>query len=162
MKRILLTAATVAGVAALPHVADAASFGRVTTDVNIRSCADYSCPRIAVIPGGEEVSVSSQVGDWYYVGYGPYVGYVAGAYIDLAMAVPPPPPPYLEPVAPPPPAVVYMDPMGPPPPPPPGYGYWHQPRWDARYHAWYDGRRWYRDGRWGNEPGVSFGFSFGG
>ena len=47
-------------------------------------------------------------------------------------------------------------------PPPPRYGYWHQPRWDDHYHAWYDGRRWYRNGVWYNSPGgIYFGFSFG-
>lgn len=161
MKRTFLATAALIGMTALPHVADAASYGRVITTVNVRSCADYSCPRVAVIPGGEPISVSSQVGDWYYVSYGPYVGYVAGAYVDLAMApAPPPPPVYLETAPPPPP--MYMDPMGPP-PPPPVYGYWQKPRWDDRHHGWYDGRRWYRDGRWNEEPGgVYFGLSFGG
>jgi hypothetical protein len=45
--------------------------------------------------------------------------------------------------------------------PAPMHGYWHKPYWDNRYGAWYDGRRWYRNGVWYNTPNFSFGFSFG-
>jgi hypothetical protein len=46
---------------------------------------------------------------------------------------------------------------------PPRYGYMQRPWWDNRNHAWYDGRRWYFNGRWYDRPsGFSFGFGFGG
>jgi hypothetical protein len=38
-----------------------------------------------------------------------------------------------------------------------------RPWWDNQHQAWYDGRRWYRNGVWYNNPsGFTLGFSFGG
>ena len=45
--------------------------------------------------------------------------------------------------------------------PAPTYGYVVAPWWDPTYGAWYDGRRWFYDGRWYSTPGFSLSFSFG-
>ena len=154
LRTLAIGAATALGVLAVPQVASAA-WGTVTgaSTLNLRSCASVTCPRVAVMPYGARVWISGSQGGWYYLTYNGVPGYASGRYITTAVAGGPPvyggPPMYRPPV-------VFQ-------PPPPTWGYWQRPWWNNRYHAWYDGRRWYFNGRWHSQPsGFSFGFRIGG
>jgi uncharacterized protein YraI len=131
--RLSLIAAA-GGLVLLPHVAEAA-WGTATGSVNMRTCASIQCPRITVVPRGAQVWIGGSQGGWLYVTFAGRAGYVSGTYIGTAYAQAAPPPRY----------------------------YSATPYWDPRYGAWYDGRRWYFNGRWYDRPsGFSFGFGFGG
>lgn len=146
--RALAIGAVTAAFLAIPTIAMAA-WGQVTGNVNLRTGPSVQYSRILTLPAGASVWVNGPAGNgWLNVRYGNWTGYVSGNYVAGVYAGPRPP--------------VYRPPVYPL-PPPPRYGYWHQPRWDDHYHAWYDGRRWYRNGVWYNSPGgIYFGFSFGG
>ena len=141
--RALATGAAVLGMLAMPQIAEAA-WGQVTgaSALNLRTCPSVSCARLVAMPYGARVWIDGATGGWYHLNYGGIQGYASGRYIATAPAALPP--------------VVRR-------PPPPTYGYWQYPWWDSRYGAWYDGRRWYFNGRWYDGPsGFSFGFRFGG
>jgi uncharacterized protein YraI len=157
-------ALAVAGAATAPQIAQAA-WGRVTTDLNLRTCASPNCGRMAVMPAGSQVWINGSTGSWYQVSYNGISGYASGRYIaggpgggyvsGPSYATPPyaVAPPYYRPAPP-----FYR------PPPPPRYMYAQNPWWwDNHYNSWYNGRQWWFNGRWHDRPnGVSIGFSFGG
>lgn len=158
--RQLALGAVTASLVAIPAIAHAA-WGQATGSVNMRTCASTQCAKITTVPAGARVWVGGSQGGWYQVSYNGANGFVSGRYIATNMGMPNRPPPFMG-------GPGYMGP-GPGGPgygfwgPPPRSGYWRQPWWDNRYQAWYDGRRWYRNGIWYNDPsGFSFGFSFGG
>jgi uncharacterized protein YraI len=137
MKRLLGPAAA-AMLAVLPHAAEA-YWASVVTDLNLRACASATCARLAVMPRGATVWVNGSVGGWDSVTWGGLTGFASARYL-FAAAVPGP--------------LVR--------PPPPTFGFYVNPWWDPRYGAWYDGRRWYFNGRWYDQPsGFWFGFSIG-
>ena len=95
--------------------------------------------KIITVPAGARVQVY-RCSSWCHIRYGGRNGWAYGAYIASGRHAPPPR------------RVVVR-------PPPPRYGYYHRPYWDRRHNAWYDGRRWYFNGRWYDRPsGFSFGF----
>ncbi len=113
-----------------------------TGAVNMRTGPGVSHHRILTIPGGARVDVHG-CASWCSVSYRGYNGYVAATYVSRGY-MPVPRHHYRR-------------------PPPPLWGWRRRPRWDERHHAWYDGYRWYFDGRWHDRPnGLSFGFRFGG
>jgi len=138
--RALIVGAATAAFLAIPTIAMAA-WGQVTGNVNMRSGPSVHYPRILTLPAGAQVWINGSAGNgWLSVSYGDWSGYVSGSYVAGYAPAPPGP--------------VYR-------PPPPTYGYYRDPWWDERYHAWYDGSRWYYDGAWYASPGFYFGFSFG-
>ncbi len=144
LKALVIGATTVA-LLAIPAVANAA-WGQLTGSVNLRTGPSTGYARITTLPAGARVWINGSAGNgWVSVQYGNWSGFVSGRYVAGArIAVPAPMPP----------PVMHR-------PPPPHYGYWHQPRWDDRYHAWYDGHRWYRNGVWLSGPGLHFGVTIG-
>jgi uncharacterized protein YraI len=140
---------------AIPTIAEA-SWGQATGSVNMRTCASTTCAKIGVVPAGAQVWIGGQQGNWLLVNFNGRDGYVHGNYVAGAgYAVAPPrmvEPPFYGP------QIGFSVGIG---GPPPRFGYWQRPWWDDRYHAWYDGRRWYRNGIWYNEPTFSIGFGFG-
>lgn len=138
--RALVIGAATAVFLAIPGIAMAA-WGQVTGNVNLRTGPSGQYNRITTLPAGARVWVNGAAGNgWLSVRYGNWTGFVSGNYIAYASVRP----------------RIYR------PPPPPPTGYWHRPWWDDRYHTWYDGRRWYRNGVWFSNPGgLYFGFSFG-
>jgi uncharacterized protein YraI len=145
--RTLALGAITASVIAVPAIAEAA-WGQATGTVNMRACASTACAKIAVVPAGARVWVGGSQGGWYQVRYGGAQGFVSARFIATAVVTNP--------------RYNYNHQIGMMPPPPP-FGYYQKPWWDNRHNAWYDGRRWYRNGIWYNDPsGFSFGFSFGG
>lgn len=162
--RTLALGAIAASMMAIPAVAQAA-WGQATGSVNMRTCASTQCQKIGTVPAGAQVWINGAQGGWYNVTFQGRQGFVSGRYVAAGMMPGPgfgpgpgygPGPGFGPPrFAPPPPFV------NPWPTPPPTWGYWRKPRWDNRHNAWYDGRRWYRNGIWFNDPsGFSFGFSF--
>ena len=149
MFRSIAFAATAAAALAVPAIAQA-SWGQATGTVNMRTCASTSCPVITVVPAGTQVWVSGGVGSWYHINYGGRDGFIAANYVATG-----------QPRAS---GNVTLGLSIGNRPPPPSFGFYRTPTWDARYGAWYDGRRWYMNGQWYNQPpsGLSFGFSFGG
>ena len=140
LRTITLSALAATAIVALPAVAEAA-WGRVTTDANLRSCPSTSCMRGGTVPDGARVWIGDRQNGWFSISFNGRSGFVAGSLIVSSDRGPGP------------------DFRG----PPPRSGYWKRPWWDDRHHAWYDGRRWYHNGLWYNDPsGFSFGFSFGG
>jgi uncharacterized protein YraI len=144
--RALAIGAITAAFLAVPTIAMAA-WGQVTGNVNLRTGPSTSYAKITTMPAGARVFVNGSAGNgWLSVRYGNVSGYVSGSYVATGYANNPPPRPrpgYFRPA-------------------PPRFGYWHRPYWDNRHHAWYDGRRWYHNGVWYNDPsGFSLGFSFG-
>ncbi len=136
--KALSIAAALAAVVALPSAALAA-WGQVTGNVNMRTGPGVNYQRITTLPAGARVWVGGSVNGWYHVSYNGRDGYASGNYIATRGTRGP---------------VMHR-------PPPPRSGYFHKPWWDNRHNAWYDGRRWYRNGIWYNSPnGFSFGFSF--
>lgn len=162
LKAMVMGAAT-AALFAIPTVA-LADWGQVTGDVNLRAGPGTGYQRITTLPGGARIWVNGAAGNgWVSVTFNGLPGYVSGSYVAYGNAyiaprpyyAPPPPPPYYTPG---PQVGIFVGR-----PPPPTYGYWRKPWWDDRYDAWYDGRRWYRDGDWYEEPsGFSFGINIGG
>jgi uncharacterized protein YraI len=152
LRTLALGAVTAASMVAIPTLASA-SPGTATGAVNMRTCASTSCARIGTVPAGAQVWINGQQGNWLNVTFQGRQGFVHGNYVATGYAQAPRGPQF----------------RGPPRyagqwrGPPPRYGYWRNPWWDSRHNAWYDGRRWYRNGIWYNDPsGFSFGFSFGG
>jgi uncharacterized protein YraI len=146
--RTLTFAAAATAMIVLPAAAQA-SWGHVNTTANIRSCPSTNCARIGVLSAGARVWVDGTQRGWYRVSFGGGTGFVAGSLIVVGSGGP-----YYSD------GPYYRDDFR---GPPPRFGFFHNPWWDHRYHAWYDGRRWYRNGIWYNDPsGLSFGFSFGG
>jgi uncharacterized protein YraI len=140
--RALTIGAAMATLLAIPSIAEAA-WGQATGSVNMRACASTSCARIGVVPAGAQVWVGGAQGGWYLVTFNGRQGFVSGRYIATVMADRSP----------------RFFRRG----PAPQFGYMQQPWWDNQHQAWYDGRRWYRNGIWYNRPGgITFGFSFGG
>jgi hypothetical protein len=98
---------------------------------------------VATVSGGTRVWIGDRQNGWYSVSFNGRYGFVAGSLISWNDHGP----------------GWDRDFRG----PPPRSGYFKRPWWDERHHAWYDGRKWYRNGIWYNDPsGFSFGFSFGG
>jgi uncharacterized protein YraI len=148
--RTLTFGAAATAMIALPAVAQA-SWGHVNTTANIRSCPSTACNKIGVLSAGARVWIDGTQGGWYRVSFGDGAGFVAGSLIVAGSGGPSfSDGPY------------YSDGpyfRG----PPPRFGFYRTPWWDTHHHAWYDGRRWYRNGIWYSNPsGLSFGFSFGG
>ena len=144
--RNLIIGAATAALLAVPTMAMAA-WGHVTGNVNLRTGPGTNYARITTLPAGASVFVNGAAGNgWVNVRYGNVTGYVSGNYVTTNVVRPRPVPPrrgFFR-------------------PPPPRHGYWRKPYWDNRHNAWYDGRRWYRNGVWYNDPsGFSFGFQFG-
>jgi hypothetical protein len=138
--KIAALAGALALFAAIPGVAQAATWwGYTTVNANFRATPGGMV--INTIPANSRVRVMGQAGSWDQVAYGGQVGYVAASLITSQYVQTRPP--------------VFIGPA-------PSRGYWHKPYWDRRYGAWYDGRRWYRNGIWYNSPNFGFGFSFGG
>ena len=138
LKAISIGAALVA-LLALPSAALAA-WGQVTGNVNLRTGPGTSYQRILTLPAGARVWVGGSLNGWYHVRFNGTEGYVSSSYIATAVMMPP----------------RFVRPA------PARNGLRMKPWWDDRYHAWYDGRRWYRNGIWYNSPqGLSFGFTFG-
>lgn len=136
ISRMMGIVALVAAALALPQTAHAAS-GQVLNDLNLRTCASVRCARIAVMPQGSHVWIQGSRRGWYQLNYRGIVGFASARYIAVG-------------------GPFYRR------PPPPPFGYYRAPWWDGRYGAWYDGRRWYFDGRWYDRPGgFYFGFRFG-
>ena len=159
LRTLTLGAVTAASMIAIPAIAHAA-WGTATGSVNFRTCASTSCPSMGVVPGGAQVWINGAQGSWYNVSFQGRQGFVHGNYVATGYAQGPQygGPQYGGPqfIAPRYPRYAGMW-RG----PPPRYGYWRNPWWDNRHNAWYDGRRWYRNGIWFNDPsGFSFGFSF--
>lgn len=153
LKTIALGAATAAAIA-VPGIAHAA-WGQATGSVNLRTCASTQCARIATVPAGAQVWVNGAQGSWYSVSFNGLQGFVSASYVATGMMPGPRAPNWNNRG----PRWGGGDWRG----PPPRSGYWRQPWWDNRHQAWHDGRRWYRNGIWYNDPsGFSFGFSFGG
>lgn len=141
--RTLTFGAAATALIAIPAAAEA-SWGHANTTANIRSCPSTSCAKVGVLPAGSRVWINGTQRGWYQVSFGGGVGFVAGSLIVASFDGS---------------GSYYDDRRG----PPPRSGFYRNPWWDDRHHAWYDGRRWYRNGIWYNDPsGLSFGFSFGG
>jgi uncharacterized protein YraI len=121
----------------------------------MRTCGSTQCQKIGVVPAGAQVWINGSQGGWYNVTFQNRQGFVSGNYIATGYAQGPQ---YGGPqfIAPRNPRFAGNWRGG-----PPRSGYWRNPWWDNRHNAWYDGRRWYRNGIWYNDPsGFSFGFSF--
>jgi uncharacterized protein YraI len=146
--RSLLTAAVFAAAAAIPAVANAAY---ITNDLHLRTGPGTGYPSILVMPAGAPVQVY-RCPNWCELNFNGYIGWASPSYIAGAGYGPYPAQPIYRPPPP-----VY----GPAFPPPPPYGYVRRPWWDTRYGAWYDGNRWYYQGRWYDRPGFSLYFNFG-
>lgn len=145
ISKSLLLAALVAAGLALPSKADAAT-ARVTVDLHLRTGPGTGYRSILVIPAGALVDVY-RCYSWCEVNYRGYIGWASARYISGAAYPSYPRYPSWPPV-------YYR-------PPPPTFGFIQPPWWDDHYHAWYDGRRWYYDGRWYDRPTFSLYFRFG-
>ena len=137
--RSLTIAAILAVLPALPGVANAAT-AFATGDVNLRTGPGTQYSKIVVVPAGARLQVYGCT-SWCSANYLGYRGWVSAKYIALGG--------YRAPVR------LFR-------PSPPLFGFYVRPWWDGRYGAWYDGRRWYHDGRWYDRPTFSFYFRFGG
>ncbi len=139
--KIAALAGALALAAAIPGVAEAASWwGYTTTSVNFRTSPGGSI--ISTIPAQARVHVIKQTGSWDQVAFGGQLGYVSASYISSQYVQVQP-------------RVIIRGPA-------PTHGYFKKPWWDAQRQAWYDGRRWYRNGIWYTSPNFSIGFGFGG
>jgi uncharacterized protein YraI len=145
LRTLALGAVTAASMVAIPAIASA-SPGTATGAVNMRTCASTSCARITVVPAGAQVWINGQQGSWLNVTYQGRHGYVHRNYVGTGYAQAPRGPQFRGPGF---------------RPPPPNWGYARSPWWDQQRGAWYDGRRWYHQGRWYNRPPQGgFTFSF--
>lgn len=145
--RTLVLGAATAMLVAIPAIAQAA-WGVTTGTANVRSGPSTSYAKITTLPGGVRVFIDGQQNGWYHVNLDGRDGFVSASLIDTR--------------------VVMRDDRrrdrrdgdfrrG----DAPRFGYVKKPYWDNRHQAWYDGRRWYRNGVWYNDPsGFSFGFNF--
>jgi uncharacterized protein YraI len=143
--KTLALGALAAAMMAVPAIAQAA-WGVTTGTVNMRADAYVGAPKITTLPANARVWVDGQKNGWFRVTYAGSTGFVSGSYVATGVAMGPRPMvrPMVRPMA-------------------PRFGYYQKPWWDNRHQAWYDGRRWYRNGIWYNDPsGFSFGFNFGG
>ena len=69
---------------ALPTSADAAQFGRITSQVNFREGPSRSARVISVLPPGTEVAILREdPGGWYQVMHHGRTGFVHKSYVDL-------------------------------------------------------------------------------
>ena len=137
--RHLMIAGVFAAVLAAPAVASAAT-GHTTGSVSLRAGPGVQYARVAVIPAGARIEVYG-CSRWCTVSYQAHRGWVSAKYVAMGGF-------YRQP------SMLFR-------PPPPPFGYHVRPWWDDRYDAWYDGQRWYRDGRWYGRPTFSFEFRFG-
>ena len=162
LRSLALGAVTAASMFAIPAIANAQP-GTATGSVNFRTCASTSCPSMGVVPAGAPVWINGSQGGWFNVTFQGRQGFVHGSYVATGYAQAPAGPQYGAPPQ------YGVPPQFRGPPryagnwrgPPPRSGYSRNPWWDNRHNAWYDGRRWYRNGIWYNDPsGFSFGFSF--
>lgn len=140
--RNAIVAGTFVAALALPAAAFAAP-GYTTGAVNLRTGPSTSYHRILTVPAGARINVH-RCASWCSVTYRGTRGYMSANYVARSGYAPGP--------------RRYRR----PPPPPRWMWRHHRPWWDARHHAWYDGRRWYFGHRWHDRPSVSFGFRFGG
>jgi uncharacterized protein YraI len=124
----------------LVPVAAEAAVGYATGSVSLRSGPGTQYARVTVIPAGARVDVG-RCGSWCAVSFRGLNGYASASYISTQYARVQP---------------RFVR------PPAPRFGYYKKPWWDDRRHAWYDGRRWYFNGRWYDRPGFSLNFNFGG
>lgn len=140
--RHIALAAAVAAATLVPTLAEAFP-GTAVGSVNLRAGPGTGYARLATIPAGATVDVGG-CSSWCSVTYAGISGYASASYIARGYATMQPPPRFVRPL-------------------PPRFGFIRRPWWDDRYHAWYDGRRWFLNGRWYDRPsGFSFGFGFGG
>ncbi|HVY20267.1 MAG TPA: SH3 domain-containing protein [Bauldia sp.] len=141
MKKLVLGVVATA-MMAIPAIAQAAT-GWTTGSVNMRTDAYVGAPKIITVPAHAQVQYDprQQKNGWFLVSYAGRTGYVSGSYIQTRFANAKPMFRGL----------------------PPRVGFYKKPYWDNQHQAWYDGRRWYRNGIWYNSPsGFSFGFNFNG
>jgi uncharacterized protein YraI len=143
LRAMAIGIAAAAGLFAIPQIAQAAGWGQATGNVNLRTCPSTQCGKITVVPAGAQVWVYGPTSGWYHLRFAGYDGYASANYIAYGYAPGPRPPVYVGR------------------PPPPNWGYWRRPWWDTRYGAWYDGRRWWYNNRWYNQPTFYFGFGIG-
>jgi uncharacterized protein YraI len=144
--RTLVMGAVTALLFAVPTIAEAA-WGVTTGTANVRTGPSTGYAKITTLPGGAQVWVDGQQNGWYHISYNGRAGFVSSSLVDtqLAMAPSRDRPFYRN---------RGMAPR---------FGYMKKPWWDNQNQAWYDGRRWYRNGVWYNSPqGFTFGFNFGG
>ena len=139
LRSLMIAGIFAAAAAALPGTASAAS-GHATGSVNLRTGPGTQYSRILAIPAGAALDIY-RCASWCNVNYRGHVGWVSARYVSSGAYYRPP-------------TTVFRQ-------LPPRSGYIARPRWDDRYGAWYDGRRWYRDGRWYDRPNFSFFFGFG-
>ena len=126
--------------AAIPGVAQAATWAQTTTTANFRATPGGQI--IGTLPAGTSVRIIGY-GSWDQVAYGGQLGFVSASLLATGYASAPQP------------RVIIRGPA-------PVHGYFHKPWWDNQHQAWYDGHRWYRNGVWYNSPNFSIGFGFGG
>jgi hypothetical protein len=139
--KIAALAGALALVAAIPGVAEAATWwGYTTTNANFRATPGGSV--IGTIPANARVHVVGQAGTWDRVSFSGQLGYVSASLITSQYVQVQP-------------RVIIRGPA-------PTHGYVKKPWWDNQHQAWYDGRRWYRNGIWYSTPNFSFGLNFGG
>jgi uncharacterized protein YraI len=149
LRSLALGAATAVSMIAIPAIANAQP-GTATGSVNMRTCGSTQCQKIGVVPAGAQVWINGVQGNWYNVTFQGRQGFVHGNYVATGYAMAPRAPQFRGPQ-------YGSNWRG----SPPRSGYHRNPWWDNRHNAWYDGRRWYRNGIWYNDPsGFSFGFSF--
>ena len=140
--RNIALAGAIAAAVLVPTLAEAFP-GTATGAVSLRSGPGTGYARLATIPAGASVDVGGCSG-WCSVTYAGISGYASAGYIARGYAMAPAPQRFVRPL-------------------PPRFGYVRRPWWDNRNHAWYDGQRWFSNGRWYDRPsGFSFGFNFGG
>lgn len=132
--RSLIVAGILAVACAIPSVASAAP-GYTTGSVNLRDGPGTKYRKITVVPAGARIEVY-RCTSWCRINYRGYRGWVYAKYVAIGGI-------YRRP------APIFR-------PPPPLSGFIVRPWWDDRYGAWYDGRRWYYDGRWYRRPSFSF------
>lgn len=118
-----------------------AAAGWTTTSLNLRTGPGTRYSVITAMPAGAPVEVVS-CASWCELYYAGRRGWASARYISLGGYRPAPPP-------------VVVAPM-----PPAIYWRYGRPRWDDRYHSWYDGRRWWYDDGWHSRPRSGFSFEF--
>ena len=139
--KIAALAGALALVAAIPGVAEAASWwGYTSTSANFRATPGGAI--IGTIPASARVHVVGQAGSWDHVSFSGQLGYVSASLITSQLVQVHP-------------RVIIRGPA-------PVRGYFKKPWCDNQHQAWYDGRRWYRNGVWYSSPNFSIGFGFGG
>jgi uncharacterized protein YraI len=122
----------------------------VTGNVNLRTGPGTDYKKITTIPGGARVRVLG-CGSWCQVNFQGIRGFVSASYVAGGNGFVKRPPP------------MARAPMMMHRPPPPTAGFYKTPYWDQKRNAWYDGKRWYLNGRWYDKPsGLSLGFGFSG